>query len=163
MSAARIVEALKANNVTIVVYLADTWLAGLLRLLEADGSVRMAAVAREEEGVAICCGAALARRRSVLAIQNSGLLSAGNTITTLAQNYALPILMLISYRGDARDPSFYHIPKGRVTERVLRAYSIPYAAASPGIEWDVQIHRAFQYAEALPGPYALLLGQEDLA
>lgn len=163
MSAEQIARALKKHGVEIVAYLPESWLSRLLTLIESDGSFKMVRLTREEEGIAICCGAALAQIRSALIIQNSGLLSAGNTMMTLAQAYALPVLMLISYRGDARDPSFYQVPKGRVTERVLNAYGIPYVVTNPLMNWDIEIGNALAYAEALPGPYALLLGKEELA
>ncbi len=163
MSAEQIASALKKHGAEIIAYLPESWLSHLITCLENDGSFKMVRIAREEEGIAICCGAALAQKRSVLIIQNSGLLSSGNTIATLAQAYALPVLMLISYRGDGRDPSFYQVPKGRVTERVLDAYGIPYLVTKPDMDWDRVIRDALLYAEALPGPYALLLGKEELA
>ena len=162
MSAEQIAAALKKNNVQVVAYLPESWLSHLLEFMESDRAFKMVRLAREEEGIGVCCGVALAGKRSVLIIQNAGLLSAGNTLTTLAQAYALPFLMLMSYRGDWRDPSFYQVPKGRATEPVLEAYGIPYVVTHDVKDWDDLIRKALTYAEALPGPYALLLGQEDL-
>jgi sulfopyruvate decarboxylase TPP-binding subunit len=42
----------------------------------------------------------------------------------LAQRYQFPLLMLVSYRGTPEDPVFYHIPKGRATEPVLKGLGV---------------------------------------
>ncbi|MFQ5856594.1 MAG: sulfopyruvate decarboxylase [Anaerolineae bacterium] len=143
-------------------YVPDSWLGPLLRMTDADPDIAVVAATREEEALAICCGALFADMKSVLVIQNSGLLSSGSGVVTLLTMYRLPLLMLISYRGSHRDPNFFHIPKGQATEPVLTGLGIPYAVASPHEDLGRQVERAFAYAEQSSVPFALLLNREDL-
>jgi hypothetical protein len=73
---------------------------------------RLVRATHEEEALAIACGARLGGARTAMFVQNAGLLSMGAGMVTLAQRYQFPLLMLVSYRGTAEDPVFYHVPKG---------------------------------------------------
>src|SRR2546430_12038738 len=48
----------------------------------------------------------------------------------LVELYRLPCFFLVSFRGDSRDPIYYHEPKGRVTEATLQAWRLRYAVRS---------------------------------
>ena len=98
----------------------------------------------------------------MLLIQNVGLLTTGAGMVCLAQRYQFPILILASYRGSARDPVFYHLPKGRATEPVLRAYGLSYAVAEPDSPIGAQVERAATFAEEGSAPFVLLLDSEDI-
>ena len=59
-------------------------------------------------------------------MQNSGLATIGDALTSLAQLYKIPLLLLVSYRGLEPDKDFpEHSVMGKVTEDVLKAYNIP--------------------------------------
>src|SRR5262249_45185077 len=68
--------------------------------LWADPECRVVTVTREEEGVGLLAGAWLAGRRGALLMQNSGL---GNSVNALASPCVasqIPMVLLISHRGD---------------------------------------------------------------
>jgi sulfopyruvate decarboxylase subunit alpha len=98
----------------------------------------------------------------VLLIQNAGLLTMGAGMVSLAMRYQFPILILASYRGSPRDPIFYHIPKGRVTEPVLQGFGMRYAVASKSEAIGPQVERAAAFAEEASSPFVLLLSREDI-
>jgi hypothetical protein len=66
------------------------------------------------------------------------------------------------HRGGPDDPSRYQVRKGQATEPMLRALGVPYSTPGAVCEWDEAIGDALAYAEAWPGPYALLLGKDHL-
>ena len=116
----------------------------------------------EEEALAIACGARLGGARTVLMIQNVGLLTMGAGMVSLAQRYQFPLLILASYRGTPQDAIFYHIPKGRVTEPVLQGFGLRYAVADPASPIGRQVEQAANYAEESSSPFVLLVSREDI-
>jgi len=72
-------------------------------------------------------------------------------------------VLLVSYRGDERDPVYYHVPKGRITESTLNAWGIRYARAAAGDGIAAQIAQAFTWVQEAKMPFALLFSAEDLA
>src|SRR4030088_3056750 len=101
-----IYDALKACDVRIMSALPETWLVHLIRMAEDDPEMTLVRLAKEEEGVGISAGAHLAGVRSAMLMQNHGFLASINGIVSCAQMYHIPLLMLISYRGEfgERDP-----------------------------------------------------------
>ena len=111
----------------------------------------------------MACGAALVEARAAVVIQNAGLLNCGAVIASLVHLYRIPCLFLVSYRGDERDPVYYHAPKGRVTETTLAAWSIRYARAERGERIVAQIRQGLDWIDETRAPLALLFSAEDLA
>jgi sulfopyruvate decarboxylase subunit alpha len=152
--------ALKANNVTLVSALPETWLVHLIRMAEDDPDMTLVRLAKEEEGVGISTGAHLAGARSVMLMQNHGFLQSINGIVSCAQLYRIPLVMLISHRGwfGERDP--WQTEGGLVTIPVLDALRIPYDTLDSIAEVAHRITKAFTLANATNRPIALLLGRD---
>ncbi len=161
--ARRIVKALEAAGVTIVATVPDTWIGWLAEEMRRSSALRVVDVASEEEAIAIACGANLAGGRAAVVIQNAGLLNCGAVLASLVQLYRIPCVLIVSYRGDERDPVYYHVPKGRITEPTLEAWGIRHARARPGDAIGAQIAGAFAWADEARAPFALLFSAEDLA
>ena len=157
-----LLAALKRAGVSVVVSVPDSWIGDFMEKVEEDPGMTLIRATHEEEALSISCGARLGGARTVLLIQNVGLLTMGAGMVCLAQRYQFPILILASYRGSARDPVFYHIPKGRATEPVLRAYGLSYAVAKPELPIGAQVERAATFAEEGSSPFVLLLDGEDI-
>ena len=106
VSSQTIYDALKACDIRLISALPETWLVHLVRMAEDDPAMTLVRLAKEEEGVGISAGAHLAGVKSAMLMQNHGFLAAINGIVSCAQLYRIPLLMLISYRGDfgERDP-----------------------------------------------------------
>jgi sulfopyruvate decarboxylase subunit alpha len=157
-----LLDTLKRLDFGVAVAVPDGWLGEILVRIERESSIRLVRATHEEEALAIACGARLGGVRTAMFVQNAGLLSMGAGMVTLAQRYQFPLLMLISYRGTVEDPVFYHVPKGRVTEPVLRGFGLPHARVDCNRPIGPQVETAATYAEEASSPFALLLSREDV-
>src|SRR5579859_663243 len=119
-------DALKQCGVGLVSALPETWLVHLIRMADDDPQMILVRLAKEEEGVGISAGAHLAGVKSALLMQNHGFLQSINGIVSLARLYRIPLLMLISYRGEFGERDPWQTEGGGVTETLLQALSIPY-------------------------------------
>lgn len=150
---------LKKGGIDHIVYLPDTWTTPFHQALTSDPYFKIIRIAREEEGVAICTGLYLGGKRCALLIQNAGVCTSVNSLNLIANEYRVPLLLLVSNRGTIDDPRANQIAKGRVTQPILDALDI--------ITDEVPTHReagkipqAFQFAQNWGRPVALLLGKE---
>ncbi|MDV2480986.1 sulfopyruvate decarboxylase subunit beta [Methanoculleus sp. Wushi-C6] len=90
---------------------------------------------REEDGVGICAGLAMAGRRPVLHMQSSGLGNSLNAIMSLTVTFGLPLPILASWRGVYREAIPAQVPFNRAVPEVLAALGIPYTIIrDPGDE-----------------------------
>src|SRR5215831_12793570 len=121
-----IYDALKASDVRLMSALPETWLVHLVRMADEDPDMTLVRLAKEEEGVGISAGAYLAGVKSAMLMQNHGFLAAINGIVSGAQLYRIPLLMVISQRGDFGEPDPWQTEGGAMTEPVLSALRIPF-------------------------------------
>lgn len=90
---------------------------------------------REEDGVGISAGFAMAGARSVLHMQSSGLGNALNAIMSLTVTFGLPLPVLASWRGVYREAIPAQVPFNRAIPEVLAPLGIPYTIIrDPGDE-----------------------------
>jgi sulfopyruvate decarboxylase subunit alpha len=150
-------DALKASGVRIVSALPETWLVHLVRMAEDDPDTTLVRLAREEEGVGISMGAHLAGVKSAMLMQNHGFLASINGIVSGAQLYRIPLLMLISYRGEFGERDPWQTEGGGVTEEVLRAINLPYRLLDDHHTVEHQLAEAEALAESSLRPVAVLL------
>jgi sulfopyruvate decarboxylase subunit alpha len=150
-------EALKAAGVRMLSALPETWLVHLIRLAEDDPDMVLVRLAKEEEGVGLSAGAHLAGVRSAMLMQNHGFLASINGIVSCAQLYRIPLLMLISHRGEFGERDPWQTEGGGVTEALLRALSIPYQRLDDASHVTRRIAQAATLAISSNRPVALLL------
>jgi len=161
--ASRIVAGLEAGGVTLAAAVPDTWIGALTAAARRSPRLRVVDAAREEEAVAIACGAALAGGRGAALMQNAGLLNCGGVLASLVELYRIPCVLVVSCRGDWRDPVYYHAPKGRVTEATLAAWRLPWIHADRTGDLTAQVRRCVDFAVESRGAFVLLISGEDLA
>lgn len=82
---------------------------------------------REEEGVGICAGAALAGRRPAIFLQSSGIGNMINALLSLTGFYGLPLALFVSQRGVYKEKIEAQFPMGRGLPRILRGAGISYS------------------------------------
>ena len=155
-----IYDALKDAGVSIISALPETWLVHLVGMADDDPEVTLVRLNKEEEGVGISAGAHLAGKKSAMLMQNHGLLTSVNGIVSLAQLYRIPLLMLVSYRGEMGERDPWQTEGGLVTERVLDALGIMYRKMSDPSLVARDIRQAQTLAESSLRPVALLLTRE---
>src|ERR1700739_5123869 len=119
-------DALKKCGIGLVSALPETWLVHLIRMAEDDPKMILVRLAKEEEGVGISAGAHFAGVKSAMLMQNHGFLASINGIVSFAQLYRIPLLMLISYRGEFGERDPWQTQGGGVTEPLLQTLGIPY-------------------------------------
>ena len=149
---------LKDAGVRIVSALPETWLVHLIRMAEEDrrddpgaagegrGGRRDHRRARTSPGV-----------KSAMLMQNHGFLAAINGIVSCAQLYRIPLLMLISHRGEFGETDPWQTEGGGVTEHVLQALRIPYDRLESPEHVGKRIAKAQTLAYSASRPVALLL------
>ncbi len=155
-----IYEGLKACDVRLISALPETWLVHLIRMADEDPEMTLVRVAKEEEAVGISAGAHLAGVRSALLMQNHGFLAAINPIVSLSFLYKIPLLMLISYRGQMGEKDPWQTQGGLVTEPLLRALGIPTWHLGASDDIPRRLKDAQTLALASLHPVALLLTRE---
>lgn len=96
----------------------------LNRVIDAEDLAYVGA-ANEGDAVAIASGAALAGVGAVAMMQNSGLGNAVSPLTSLNAIFRLPVLLLITWRGEADDEP-QHDLMGRITPGMLETMGIPW-------------------------------------
>ena len=152
-----IFDALKSSGVRLISALPETWLVHLIDMAEEDPDVILVRLNKEEEGVGLSTGAHFAGYRSCMLMQNHGFLASVNGIVSLAQLYRIPLLMLISYRGEIGESAPWQTEGGLATEPVLQSLHIPYRKLSDPGTAGREIHEAQALAEGSLRPVALLL------
>jgi sulfopyruvate decarboxylase subunit alpha len=155
-----IYDTLKTCGVRLVSALPETWLVHLIRMAEEDPEMILVRLAKEEEGIGISAGAHLAGMKSALLMQNHGFLASINGIVSCAQLYRIPLLMLISYRGEFGERDPWQTEGGGVTEELLRALRIPFAVLDTPDHVARRITKAQTLALSANKPVALLLGRD---
>jgi len=156
-SSRAIYDALKACGIRLISTLPETWLVHLIRMAEDDPEMILVRLAKEEEGVGISAGAHLAGVRSAMLMQNHGFLASINGIVSCAQLYRIPLLMLISYRGEFGERDPWQTEGGGVTEDLLRSLRIPFSFLDRPEHVAARIAKAQTLALSSNKPVALLL------
>ena len=131
--------------------LPETWLVHLIRMAEDDPEMTLVRLAKEEEGVGISAGAHLAGVKSAMLMQNHGFLASVNGIVSCAQLYRIPLLMLISYRGEFGERDPWQTEGGGVTEARARRAAHPARAAGLTEHVARRIHKAQTLASRRTG------------
>ncbi len=80
-----------------------------------------------------------------------------NGIVSCAQLYRIPLLMLVSYRGEFGERDPWQTEGGGVTEDVLRALRIPFSFLDHPSHVAPRIAKAQTLAQSANKPVALLL------
>ena len=153
-----ILEQLRSNGVTHVVWLPDSETNFMYNRLIAEPSLRVIPICREGESMPISAGLWIGGQKPVTMIQNTGMFESGDSIRGWALDIDFPLVLIIGYRGWTRHGATRD-SAARFTEPVLHAWGINYYL----IESDqdaARITMAFEEAERDGRPVACLLGAE---
>lgn len=151
------VDGLKEAGIDFVSGLPDGWQRNLHEAIEADPAFRYVPVCNEGVGFSVCAGAWLGGKKTALIMENSGLRVAAEYIARISLGCGVPVLLLLSYRGDLGDTEHWSIPHAIVAEPLLDALRIPYQVVRQREHLRAAIKRAQRLAEAQLQPVALLV------
>ncbi len=148
---------LKEAGIDFVSGLPDGWQRDLHELVAGDPAIRYVPVCNEGVGFSVCAGAWLGGRKSALIMENSGLRVAAEYIARISLGCGVPVVLLLSYRGDLGDTEHWAIPHGIVAEPLLDALRIPYHVVRKKEDLRKAIKRAHRLSEAQLQPAAVLV------
>ena len=119
----QIYQTLKAFGVAQISYVPDAGHSQLIKLSHGDAAIQTTVLTTEEEGVAMSAGAWLGGDRAVLLMQSSGV---GNCINmlSLAASCRLPLLTLVTMRGEWAEFNPWQIPMGKATPQALEIMGV---------------------------------------
>ena len=120
---ASVVEELKKNKISHVVWLPDSETNFLFQLLDNEPTLDLVPVCREGETMAIAAGLWVGGKRPIVLIQNTGIFEAGDSIRGLALDVNQPLVMLVGYRGWSRH-GLTRDSAARFIEHILHAWGI---------------------------------------
>jgi sulfopyruvate decarboxylase alpha subunit len=123
-AARRIADALAEAGVKLVASLPDDWIAELIKTLDADQRFLHVPVNREESAVGLCSGTFFSGMPSVALMGASGLMTCIYAITKINYTYEIPMLFMISLRGDIGDTAKYQISNGLYLMPMLDSVSL---------------------------------------
>lgn len=150
-------DALREAGVTLVAYVPDGVLSPLIRRLEDAANLQMVCCTREEEALGVLAGGTLGGQRGVLLMQSSGLGNSINAITSLVEPYRLPLLTLISPRGELGEWNPSQVPLGRVLRPMLELSGIQHLTATTPDELAAQIGGAARQVYGANARFAIIL------
>jgi sulfopyruvate decarboxylase alpha subunit len=111
-----------------VVYVPDNPLSHVLgRFEQSFADVRLVLATREEEAFGIAAGLYFGGRRAAVMLQSSGIGNSLNALTSLVVPYQIPLLIVISMRGDAGEWNAAQVPMGQSLRAIFDAIGIPHA------------------------------------
>jgi sulfopyruvate decarboxylase subunit alpha len=115
-------DGIRAFGSRDVVYVPDNPLSHVIGVLErSHADVRLILATREEEAFGVAAGLYLGGRRPTVMLQSSGLGNSLNAITSLLIPYQIPVLAIISMRGDAGEWNAAQVPMGRAVGSIVDA------------------------------------------
>jgi sulfopyruvate decarboxylase subunit alpha len=156
-----IIAEIKASRIEFVVSVPDiTTSEGLLRPLSQSATPRLIRVCKEDEGVGICAGLSYTGRRSLLLIQQTGLLDSINAVRGVAVEYALPICMMVGLLQ--KEPGVPPTQSKRYGVRIVEPILDTMGVAYYEIEEEANVGKikpAIDDAYAQSRPVVLLIGR----
>ncbi|MEZ4707968.1 MAG: thiamine pyrophosphate-binding protein [Caldilineaceae bacterium] len=139
-----IYQLFKSHRIDIVSFVPDGGHKRLIELCESDGDMTAVTLTTEEEGIALAAGAFLGGQRAALLMQSSGV---GNCINMLSLPRVcnMPLIMIVTMRGEWGEFNPWQIPMGQSTPTVLEASGVllyrvdTLEAVRPTVEAAIQI------------------------
>lgn len=153
-----IYAAFQSANIEHVSYVPDGGHRGLINLCVQDPSICTTVLTTEEEGVALSSGLWLGGKRSAVLMQSSGVGNCLNTFT-LAENCRIPLVLLVTMRGEFAEYIPWQIPMGKRAGAALELMGFDVFRAEAADSVGEICSGAFDHAFFSNRRVALLLSQ----
>ena len=160
---AAVIAGIEAIDPRWILHLPSSTLKAVIgHILAKDGQdgFRIVTIPREEEGIGILSGLALARTPALMIIQDNGIGNLLTALNTFPAPYHLPLLIIVTRRGGLGEyNSMIHTFSER-TEAILDAAGVrwfQFDGKTPVDKWSDTIVRAHQFAHTTHRPIFVLL------
>ena len=152
---------LKDHRVEMVSFVPDGGHKRLIELCQGDPEMRTVTLTTEEEGIALAAGAFLGGKRAVLLMQSSGV---GNCVNMLSlpRVCGMPLVMLVTMRGEWGEFNPWQVPMGQSTSTVLEASGVIVYRANAAEDVGPTLEGALLLAFQSRRSVAVLLSQRML-
>ena len=155
---ADVFRVLKDADVRQVAYVPDAGHTELIKICRADTAMRSVPLTAEQEGVAVLTGAWLGGEAGALLTQSSGV---GNIINMLgmANECRIPLLLLVTMRGDWGEFNPWQVPMGQATEKALVAAGVIVHRVDDADRIAETVESAAKFAFGAGRMVAVVIGQ----
>jgi sulfopyruvate decarboxylase subunit alpha len=154
--AAAIHRGLRAGGVDVVVYLPESVLGAAMDLVEDDPAITSIVCAREDEGIAIAAGSALAGRMPAVLLEGSGLGLSGLILARTIVHH-VPLLVIASHNRVLGESKAFHAATNLAGQATLDGLGIPYLLVTDAADLETWVHQAAVTAAAQRAVVALLV------
>jgi sulfopyruvate decarboxylase subunit alpha len=153
-----VMQELKQNGITHVVWLPDSETNFLYLLMQAEPTIELVPVSREGLAFSTAAGLSVGGAKPVILIQNTGLMESGDSLRGWCLGLNIPVVMMVGYRGWTRHGKNQDTA-ATYTEPFLNAFNITYYLVENNADAR-RISWAFEQAEQTKRPVAVLVGDE---
>ena len=155
---AEVHQELKKAGVRVVGYVPDAGHKRLIELCHADAAMRAVPLTTEEEGIGLATGAWLGGEKSVVLMQSSGV---GNIVNVVGmmKTCRLPLVLLVTMRGEQGEFNSWQVPMGENTARVLETMGVAVRQAGDAQTVAAHVRAALKLAFDAQGAQAVLIAQ----
>ncbi len=119
MNSASFVDLLEENGYDFFTGVPCSYFAGVLQVLDRESRFAYIGAVREDSAIGVAAGAYLGGRQPVVFTQNSGLGVSINALASLNIIYRIPVLLIVSWRGQHAIDAPQHRIMGSITEGQL--------------------------------------------
>jgi len=153
-----VLEEMKKNGVSHVVWLPDSETNWLYMLMKEDPTLDLIAVSREGQAFSTAAGLSVGGKKPIILIQNTGLMESGDSLRGWGLGLNIPVVIMVGYRGYTRH-GVNSDTAATYTEPFLNAFGIQYYLVENDADSE-RISVAFAEAERTKRPVAILVGDE---
>jgi sulfopyruvate decarboxylase alpha subunit len=158
--AKHVADVLRRNGIRLFATVPDYIVSHVLDELWADPECRVVTTTREEEAVGLLSGAWLGGQKGALLMQNSGLGNCTNALASMNMATLIPIVLVISHRGDLGEFNPAQVPMGRAATRILDAVGIRWIRPTSIAELEHQADGLVKLGYVSSQPVAIVLPSE---
>ena len=155
-----VADVLRRNGIRLFATVPDYIVSQVLEHLWADPECTVVTACREEEALGILSGAWLGGQRGAVLMQNSGLGNSVNTLGSLNVASQIPVVLVISHRGDLGEFNPAQVPVGQAAGRILDALDIRWTMPRSIAELEAQADGLIKLAYTRSMPVAFVLPSE---
>ncbi len=154
-----IFDVLQAEDIKMVAHVPDAGHAPLIKRCEADAKMHVVPLTTEQDGIGVLSGAWAGGHKGVLLMQSSGV---GNCINALALPAVcrVPMLLIVSMRGEWGEFVPWQMPMGQGTPAVLEAMEVRVFRADRQAQVGATVEAAARQAFNTRQVSAVLLSQK---